>query len=545
MGKEYRGFGPPGTGKTTWLSRQIENAVHKHGSENILVASFTKAAAAELTGRNLPIDEEQIGTLHAHCYRMMNYPRIAETYINHWNEYAPQYQMSIEKSKAEIDDPSEMEATSTDADELYLKYQTLRAKMIDRKLWPTSVLLFAKKWEYWKKYEMEVVDFTDMIEYGLNHEIPPRFATIGFFDEVQDFTPLELALVRKWAESLEWIIMMGDDDQCLYNFKGATPEAFLNPPLPDDQIKILDQSYRVPREVQKLAQKWIKQVSVRQPKEYKPRDEDGEVRYLKGGTWKTPEFLMTDAENYLNKGKTVMFLAACGYMLEPLKKCLRQNGYPFHNPYRRTRGDWNPLSGGRGTSSSERLLAYLRPDNETWGEYARMWTPEDLHSWVSVITAKGILQNGSKKLIEKMVQDEDFMGMKLRTSEMSIDDLLELFTEEGLMEAMKCHIDWFLDNLLSSKQKTMQFPVRIAKKYGAKKLMEDPQIIIGTIHSVKGGEADVVYLFPDISFSGMREWITTGERKDAIIRQFYVGMTRARESLIICSPATNYAVELI
>ena len=43
-------------------------------------------------------------------------------------------------------------------------------------------------------------------------------------------------------------------------------------------------------------------------------------------------------------------------------------------------------------------------------------------------------------------------------------------------------------------------------------LLDTPEIIIGTGHSVKGGEADVVYIFPDLSASGMRQW--EGSRKD-------------------------------
>ena len=57
---------------------------------------------------------------------------------------------------------------------------------------------------------------------------------------------------------------------------------------------------------------------------------------------------------------------------------------------------------------------------------------------------------------------------------------------------------------------------------------------------MKGGEADVVYLFPDISpqsYEGIQRGV---EGRDAVIRQFYVGMTRAREELVVCNAATLY-----
>jgi hypothetical protein len=35
---------------------------------------------------------------------------------------------------------------------------------------------------------------------------------------------------------------------------------------------------------------------------------------------------------HLERGKPVMFLTACSYMLKPLVSALRKNAVPFHNP---------------------------------------------------------------------------------------------------------------------------------------------------------------------------------------------------------------------
>ena len=61
-------------------------------------------------------------------------------------------------------------------------------------------------------------------------------------------------------------------------------------------------------------------------------------------------------------------------------------------------------------------------------------------------------------------------------------------------------------------------------------------------NSVKGSECDVVYLFPDLSRPGMEEWTGSPEQRAGVQRLFYVGMTRARETLITCAPATPMAV---
>jgi len=63
------------------------------------------------------------------------------------------------------------------------------------------------------------------------------------------------------------------------------------------------------------------------------------------------------------------------------------------------------------------------------------------------------------------------------------------------------------------------------------------------VHSVKGGEADIVYLFPDLSQEAYRTAIVDREQRDSIRRQMYVGMTRAKEGLYICEPSDMCHVE--
>src|SRR3990167_6920669 len=85
MARECWMGGPPGTGKTTTLAEQVERAVSVVGAENIVLCSFTRAAARELAGRELPIPARNVETLHALAFRALGAPQII-TPENKWGK---------------------------------------------------------------------------------------------------------------------------------------------------------------------------------------------------------------------------------------------------------------------------------------------------------------------------------------------------------------------------------------------------------------------------------------------------------------------------
>ena len=444
--------------------------------------------------------------------------------------------------------------SKTQGDEIFAQMQIKRARMIPKSVWPETLLDFSRVWEGWKE-ENGYMDFTDLIEEAIRSvPVAPQSPAVGFFDEVQDFTPLQLKLVRQWVSHMDFAILAGDDDQCIYSFAGASPEAFLEPELPQEYVRVLNQSWRLPRTIQEYADSWIRKVAVRYPKQYRPKDSEGFVT-LFDAKWKNPEMYVREIERYIQGGKTVMVLTTCSYMLEPLKKVLKEAAIPFHNPYRKSRGDWNPLGSRRGTTMVERILAYLLPSFELWGEQARYWRLDDLKKWVMVLNSSGVLKRGAKTLLlDKLkdvkeeddptsfdfganVEDTSFDYGENKESQADVDEILSMLEPHALERAEASDLDWFYHNLLPAKKKIAQYPVSIVQKHGARALVEKPRLIVGTIHSVKGGEADIVYLFPDLSQEAYRNAMTDRSNRDSIKRQMYVGMTRAREGLYICEPS--------
>jgi superfamily I DNA/RNA helicase len=336
---------------------------------------------------------------------------------------------------------------------------------------------------------------------------------------------LEMALIRKWSDDAGALVVVGDPDQCLYEWRGADPKVFYSQDIPDSHARILKQSYRVPRAIHRVAMDWISQDPDRVPVEYYPRDAEGAVR-RSSADWSLPETIVRDAQAQIEAGRTVMFLASCSYMLFPLIACLRRAGLPYHNPYRKQAWKWNPLQTIRGsTTSADRLLAFV--ELAETGQYSR----DSLVRWTGVTLKKPTFKE----------RGEDWLEF-VDTRWITMDDLDLILTDEAMDAALMGDTNWLYQNLLAQRKRGMAYPITIYDAHGRDMLTKPPQITVGTIHSVKGGEADVVYLFPDLSQAGADEW---DKYRPPIYRLFYVGMTRAREELVICEPKGNTAVSLL
>jgi DNA helicase-2/ATP-dependent DNA helicase PcrA len=525
--KEYRLHGPPGTGKTRALADVwVPRAADKFGASNVVICSLTKTAAAEIASRDLPIPRDNVGTLHALAFRALGRPTIAEGEIKAWNEAQPLFRLS--GGGPSVDNPElGRSERGTKGDELMALAQVYRHNRLPLSAWREDAAMFHRKWVAWMAEE-GLVDFTGLIEDALDAvPVAPGEPSVFVVDEAQDCSVLELDLVRKWAARAEdGAVLSGDGDQAIYGWRGASARAFLDPAIPPENNYHLTQSYRVPVAVHAVASKWIEQASYRYAVEYQPRDYPGEVSAIDGNARNVMP-LIAAAVKAADQGKSVMILASCGYMLRNVVTMLRREGIPFHNPYRPTHGGWNPLRGGAG-----RLLAYLRPDPETYPEDYRIWTWDEAARWVEVVKAKEAFAPAGKTMIRQQAKEEDRKDKGIEAG-----DGRACFGEswEALRAAFAAGapIEWIEERLLASKKRLMEYPIAIAKKRGRKSLREDPRICVGTQHSVKGGQADVVILLPDLSPSGMREWTRPGDGRDGIIRTFYVGMTRARERLLM------------
>lgn len=554
-------FGPPGTGKTTRLAASTKATVADRGPDSIAIASFSVTAAEEIASRDgvrgvLP--DRAVGTLHSHAFRAIEHPDVAldPKVIEDWNaSVRPDWRVSGDGRRSGSSDRAVGGGGLDDprtGDELLAALGVLRARQAPGADWPLAVRAFAKAWTAWKR-ERECVDYEDMIVQAIRRaragEPMSGNPEVLVVDEAQDMTPIECALAFAWGKQLAGdrprLVFAMDDDQAIMDFRGGDPAMIL---AADGVDEVLAQSFRVPPAVHAVAQSWIEQCSSRFPKAYQPRQPDparpDPTPEHSRGWAQRAGFALGDAglvdaiEGDLEEGASVMVIASCAYMLGPTLAELRTRGIPFHNPYRPGEPAWNPMGRpARGMSTAERIARFMIMDERVLGERARLWTGDDVRAWTGLISFKAAaMARGAERAIDALTAGQvpfEHLAALFRTDEAG---------ETALSRATEPDLEWLAEVIAASKVKSTAYPLQVGRSQGASGLFGLPGLVLGTVHSVKGAQADVVYVAPDLSAAGMRQWQGTAHTRDSTRRLFYVAMTRAYQRLSVLAPVGPTAV---
>jgi hypothetical protein len=462
-----------------------------------------------------------MGTIHSLAYRTISSPplAVAKEAVELWNAKAPDaWRLTPRvrgRGEAALDalNPYE-ENEAPPGDRLYDAVNHLRNALVPVERWPEEARRFYYAWKAFMSQE-EVIDFPGMLEQALVR--PGLGVSYLLVDEAQDLTPLQLALVEHWAASTQYFALIGDDDQSIYSFMGANGEAFLRARVSEELV--LDQSYRVPARVQAFAQAVISRVSTRAQKHYRPREEKGNVRLISEGP-RSPYYTVEDALGKVKQGKSVLFLATAGFMLNGLKDELLRRGVPYGNPYAPHRPSFNlfPLS-QNGLPAWERARAFLYPKRKM----------KDLKAWTRFVRAEVFAGPATKarERINSLPDEQDLLDNH---------PIWDVLHPSHRAYAINRDPAWLLGNLIGTAPKGMREALQVAVRSPEAVLQAKPKVWLGTIHSVKGGEADVVYVWPGYTSKAARESM------DNLHRLFYVAATRAREELVLLGEGvTPYA----
>jgi superfamily I DNA/RNA helicase len=502
--------------------------------------------AAYRAARIIELPFQQFGTVHAFAYRALGQPVLAEAKLDEWNKAYPNLQLAGHGQPHIPDDGYLMPEETTLADNLKLAYTRLLTIGIPRTAieWQrASMRGFAERWEDWKA-QNHYVDFVDLLVQATNEiDMAPGEPAVILGDEWQDVGALEHKLIMKWAEKAEHLVLAGDFAQALFRFRGTDPlllQRLWEEHDPDR--KPLDHSYRLPQAVYDYAWTWQQRFQFTRRVAYSPR-KDTQDRIVEGYVQRAPAFATVTPRTleqtllpYLDAGKEVLILSTCGYMLDPIIRVMREMGLPFANTLRPNNGKWNPLpqKRGRGYTIVDRVLAFSRPRADLWGDAAHFWTSGEIKAWASALPVTGIFSRGGSAAIQGLSDD---------ASDGEIAGMCRVwFTEEALRAIVPTpDLTWYLCHVKGSDS-LRAYVAQVIGRYGVIKLQEKPLIQIGTCHSYKGGEADVVWISPDLSLEASTAAHRDPQTAEEMRRVFYTGVTRSRERLLLADASTRNCV---
>jgi len=250
----------------------------------------------------------------------------------------------------------------------------------------------------------------------------------------------------------------------------------------------LDQSYRIPGgPIHELSQNIIRKVSNRYDKEYRPRQEMGDLTRYSDVT-----------QIDMSQGEWLV-LSTANYFLDDIKDLCELQGWYYSHKH-------------KNSIKLDLLLAI-----QTWEKWRKFEHELPVPSIKNIYSYLG--DNVTKGYQKGKTMDENEAGYSLE--ECVADHGLQ--TEDvwyKAFEGLDVETENYIRNMLANKEKITQ----------------TPRITLSTIHGAKGGEADNVLLLPDITKSALDH---NNINPDELHRLFYVAVTRAKKSLHILEPK-NY-----
>ena len=287
-----------GSGKTTVLVNRIAYILQSGLCRpwNILAITFTNKAAGELKERICNAVPEGGGdiwaaTFHSTCARILRRYGDRLGYSSHFTVYATDDQKRLMKDIAK----------QLNIDEKILPVKTILteiSKAKDKMETPADMLKGAesdfRKQSIAKAYEIyqkrlqtaDAMDFDDLLCKAV--ELFNREPDIlGYYqnqfkyimvDEYQDTNRVQYKFVSMLAEKYGNICVVGDDDQSIYKFRGATIENILSfeNTFKGAQIIRLEQNYRSTKTILNAANEVIANNAVRKGKTLWTENPEGE-----------------------------------------------------------------------------------------------------------------------------------------------------------------------------------------------------------------------------------------------------------------------------
>jgi DNA helicase-2/ATP-dependent DNA helicase PcrA len=560
-------FGGPGSGKTTALLDRVDDLLDEGVDvRDVLVVSYTRAAAAEVRERlaeRLDVSprslQGNVCTMHAKAYELLDLSRGDVVGESDKEEFCEEYGIEYED---EYGGAGRRTARSTTlGNKLIATSQWLQRTQRDVADWydvpfqwdqetvrlPPDVDPHAQEgnkytptWpsdddrvdvpqaiRAWRTYkgENDLVGFADMLDRVASRSLVPHVDYL-VIDEFQDITTLQYEVYQEWRPHMEQVLIAGDDDQVVYAWQGADPNLLLDTEVHDDVV--LPNSYRLPSRILNVVNREIRHIDKRQEKDLDPRKEGGVVEGIPSPSMF--EVVRNVQRTVDDTDETVMVLFRARYQMFQFIDEFLPKGIPF-----------SVMTDQR--MWTDRLTQYVRAVEKL--------TDDDLITGLEARRLADMLQDSAFGTNER---DDLYDYLDDREEAEDVDDIASI---EVPPAAVTDRVPFMPDPAAAGDmlRKVTSFQRNAVDAYfgGEYGGMDPNRVRVGTIHSAKGREADHVFVATDLTekvveqmaasvddptdVPGVEEFtahtspvpiLTDNER-----RVFYVGMSRARERLVL------------
>lgn len=570
----------PGSGKTTVITERTKYLITNQGVDpsHILVITFTKAAATEMKerflrlmgGKKYPVT---FGTFHAVFFQVLKY-----AYGFHGGSIVREEQRFqfmreiIQHMQLEYEDENEF------IGELLGEISLVKNTGSSLKHYYSKNCAQEIFEEIYQRYDnrmkqSRLIDFDDMLVYCYELFDQRKDILAGWqkkfqyilIDEFQDINKIQFEIVKMLALPENNLFVVGDDDQSIYRFRGAKPELMLGfeKCYPDAGRVLLDVNYRSRKAIVDASLRLISHNTERFEKKIQACREERQ-----SGKSQAVNYYSWNGQQEEGRAIIEQILRECqnGRSYNDYGVLFRTNIQPrlfmsqlmaYNIPFRTrdnipnlydhwiTKDILTYIRLAKGSRSRRDILQIMNRPNryitrdslmeetvafDVWADYfyekKQHWVAERIEQLEADLRVLSrIKPYAAVNYIRMGIGYEEYLNTYAEYRRISEDNLIEILDElqDGAREfqsyeAWFAHMEEYTKEL--QRQKKQQESLRDC-------------ISLATLHSAKGLEYPVVHIL-DVNEELMpyKKAVLDADLQEER-RMFYVGITRAKESLHI------------
>ncbi len=553
----------PGSGKTTVLVTRLGYMLHCKGirPEQILTVTYTVAATRDMKARFISF----FGEGHADKLTFRTINGLCAVVIGHYARQKGTEAFALLDDERQINSvirdllartgtafPSDLQVKDARTHITYCKNMMLTESEIHAH--KVDGMDFPRVYFEYQDYLLRSrrMDYDDQMvfTYRIFRQHPDILAYFQHrwpyicVDEAQDTSKIQHAILRQLASGSGNIFMVGDEDQSIYGFRAAWPQALLEfeQVFPGAKVLKLETNYRSTRAIVEKADAFIRRNQNRRPKKMRTENQQGSPtrRIMLEDYNRQYNYLLKVAENctestavlYRNNDSALPLIDLLEQKGVPYA-CRQREGFFFTSPLVRDITDMLEFAFDDGNKELF-LRFYYKLDlklKKAVISQLLYGMPRDRSVFEVLLESGGLepWQMGKVKAMQthysKLPYLTSFAAIQRLVRYMGYGDYLQ----EQHGDTTKLDILLSLANQTPSVGQFLLHLQELKERIETLEPRPDCPFVLSTIHASKGLEYDHVILID--AADGLLPSADEAEELEEERRLFYVGATRARKQL--------------